>query len=180
MFNSKKPLQFFSLLLGMMFCLDAAAYTIELSRTDLQEYVDGYFPVQQVTPISKLTYSSPVVVLDPKTNRIGLEVTVKAEMPGMMPIAGRGQIDGDLEYRKETHQFYLHNPKVTNVRFANTDYQLTSTIQQIVSSIGQQSMPLILVYELKDEDLREKMAKSVLKSVAVKQGKLYVDVEMSF
>ncbi len=156
------------------------AYILEFNKAELQEYVKGYFPFSQLTPFSKVTYSKPIVVLDENTNRIGLEVTVKAEIPGMMPITGRGQIDGDLEYRKETHQFYLHDPKITNVRFANTDYQLTGTIQQMISSISQQGMPLIFVYELRDEDLRQKMAKSVLKSVDVKRGKVYVDVDLPF
>lgn len=166
------------LLFGTSFA--AHAYILEFNKAELQQYVKNYFPFSHLTPFSRVTYSKPTVVLDEKTNRIGLEVTVKAEIPGMMPITGRGQIDGDLEYRKETYQFYLHDPKITNVRFANTDYQLAGTIQQMVSTITQQSMPLIFVYELKDEDLREKMAKSVLKSVDVKRGKVYVDVELPF
>ena len=172
--------RFIALLFGMLFSLEAAAYTIELSKAELQEYADAYFPLQQATPFSKLTYSKPTVVLNPKTNRIGLEVTLRAEMPGMIPVEGRGQIDGELEYRNETKQFYLHDPKLNNIRFANTDYQLAKTIQQMVSNISQQALPVIFVYELKDEDLREKMAKSVLKSATVHNGKLVLDVTLPF
>ncbi len=175
-----KQFRIITLLIGLLFSLDAAAYTVELSKGELQEYAEAYFPLQQVTPFSKLTYSKPSVVLNPKTNRIGLEVTVRAEMPGMIPVEGRGQIDGKLEYRNETNQFYLHEPKINNIRFANTDYQLTSTIQQMVSNVSQQALPVIFVYELKDQDLREKMAKSVLKSVTVQHGKLLLDVTLPF
>ncbi|ALP53165.1 hypothetical protein Tel_08350 [Candidatus Tenderia electrophaga] len=167
----------------MLLCgasLSAHAYTLEFNRAELQQYVVDYFPLSQQTPFSRVTYSNPSVMLDEKTNRIGLEVTVRAEMPGMMAIAGRGQIDGDLEYRKETHQFYLHDPQINNIRFANADRQLTGTVQQMLSSISQQSLPMILVYELKDTELREKMARGVLKKVAVKRGKLYVDVDLPF
>lgn len=168
------------LLSGMLCSLGASAYTVELSKGELQSYVNAYFPLQQATPFSKLTYSKPAVVLNSQTNRIGLEVTVRAEMPGMIPVEGRGQIDGKLEYRNETNQFYLHDPKLNNIRFANTDYQLANTVQQIVSNISQQALPVIFVYELKDEDLREKMAKSVLKSVTVHNGKLLLDVALPF
>lgn len=159
---------------------NAQAYTLEFNRAELQQYVVDYFPISQQTPFSRVTYSNPSVVLDAKTNRIGIEVTVRAEMPGMMAITGRGQIDGDLEYRKETHQFYLHDPRISNIRFANSDYQLADTVQQMVNSISQQSLPMILVYELKDSDLRRKMARGVLKDIAVKRGKLYVDVDLPF
>lgn len=159
---------------------NAHAYTLEFNRAELQQYVVDYFPLSQQTPFSRITYFNPSVVLDEQTNRIGLEVTVRAEMPGMMAITGRGRIDGDLEYRKETHQFYLHDPKISNVRFADSDYQLAGTVQQLVNSISQQSLPMILVYELKETDMREKMARSVLKNIIVRRGKLVVDVDLSF
>jgi len=159
--------------------MGAQAYTFEFNRSELQQYVVEYFPFSQQTPFSRITYSNPSVVLNEKTNRIGLEVTARAEMPGMMPITGRGRIDGDLEYRRDTHQFYLHEPKISKVRFANADYKLTGTVQQMVDSISQQSLPVIFVYELKDNDLRQKMAGSVLKKVTVRQGKLLVDVDLN-
>lgn len=170
----------FILLLFFGTGFNAHAYTLEFNRAELQQYVVDYFPLSQQTPFSRITYSNPSVVLDEQTNRIGLEVTVRAEMPGMMAITGRGRIDGDLEYRKETHQFYLHDPKISNVRFADSDYQLAGTVQQLVNSISQQSLPMIFVYELKETDVREKMARSVLKNIIVRQGKLVVDVDLSF
>jgi len=160
--------------------INASAYTLELSKAELERYAQAYFPITQQTPFSKVRYSSPKVVLDEKTNRIGLEVTVHAEMPGMIAIAGRGQIDGKLEYRQQSHQFYLHDPKLKNVRFANTSYELANSIQQMANSMSRQTLPMIFVYELKDHDLRQKMAKSVLKSATVHQGKLHLDMELPF
>lgn len=160
--------------------INAHAFTFKFNRAELQQYVQDYFPFSQQTPFSRVIYSNPNVVLDEQSNRIGIEVTVRAEMPGMMPLAGRGQIDGRLEYRRETHQFYLHEPQISKVRFANAEHQLTGTVQQMINSVSQQSLPLIFVYELKDSDLREKMARSVLKNVRVRQGTLIVDTELSF
>lgn len=166
------------LLFGLGHSLAGHAYTLEFNRAELQQYVTAYFPLSQQTPFSRVTYSNPSVVLDENSNRIGLEVTVRAEMPGMMPVSGRGQIDGDLEYRRDTHQFYLHEPRISKVRFAESDYQLTGTLQQMINSLSQQGLPLILVYELKDEDLRQKMARGVLKGVTVNQGKLFLELSL--
>ncbi len=160
--------------------INASAYTLELSKVELERYAQAYFPITQQTPFSKVRYSSPEVVLDEKTNRIGLEVTVHAEIPGMMVIAGRGQFDGKLEYRQQSHQFYLHDPKLNNVRFANSHYELANNLQQLVNSISQQTLPMIFVYELKDHDLRQKMARSILKSATVQQGKLHLEMELPF
>ena len=160
--------------------INAFAYTLEFSKADLERYVQGYFPINQLTPFSKVSYSNPAIVLDEKSNRIGIEVTIRAEMPGMMTIAGRGQIDGKLEYRQQSHQFYLHDPKIKNVHFANTSYELANSIQQMVNSMSQQTLPMILVYELKDQDLRQKIAKSVLKSAQVQHGRLYLDMDLPF
>ncbi len=178
MFDTLKKSPLFAILLGMLFSFNATAYSIELSKDDLQQQVSLYFPLVQATPLSKLTYSNPVVILNPNTNRIGLEVTIRIEVPGMLPVEGRGQIDGNLEYRQQTQQFYLHDPKLTNVRLANSSYELAGAVQQIVTNISQQSLPLILVYDLKDDDLRQKMVKSVMKSVTVKEGKVYLDLEL--
>ena len=178
MFDTLKKSPLFAILLGMLFSFNAAAYSIELSKDDLQQQVSLYFPLEQATPLSKLTYSNPVVILNPNTNRIGLEVTIRIEVPGMLAVEGRGQIDGNLEYRQQTQQFYLHDPKLTNVRLANSSYELAGAVQQIVTNISQQSLPLILVYDLKDDDLRQKMAKSVMKSVTVKEGRVYLELEL--
>ncbi len=178
MFGTPKKSPLFAMLLGMLFSFNAAAYSVELSKDDIQQQVNRYFPLEQATPLSKLSYSNPVVILNPSTNRIGLEVSIRIEVPGILPVEGRGQIDGNLEYRQQTQQFYLHDPKLTNVRFANSSHELASVVQQIVTNISQQSLPLILVYDLKDDDLRQKMAKSVMKAVRVKEGKIYLDLEL--
>ncbi len=167
-----------TLLLYLTQCTVAAAYTVELTRQQVQEAVSGYFPVKHITPLVMLTAHNPQVSLQPKSNRIGLEVSVLANVPGILTGEGRGLIDGDLEYRHQTGEFYLRDPKIKSLELYDMPAEVTASVQLALQQLMRQSLPVMLVYKLQDNDLKQKMAKSVLSSVAVRKGKLILELSV--
>lgn len=156
----------------------AHAYTVELTKEEVQEAVSGYFPVKQITPLVMLTAHDPVVMLKPDSHRIGLEFSVLAIVPGIFSGEGRALIDGDLEYRNRTGEFYLRDPKIRDLKLYDTPAEVTRSIRLGLQQLMQQSLPIILVYKLQDGDLKQQMAKSVLTSVNVRKGKVVLDLSM--
>ncbi len=167
-----------ALLLYLMQCTVAAAYTVELTRQQVQEAVDGYFPVKHITPLVMLTAHNPQVSLMQKSNRIGLEISVLANVPGILTGEGRGLIDGDLEYRHQTGEFYLRDPKIKSLELYDMPAEVTASVRLALQQLMRQSLPVMLVYKLQDNDLKQKMAKSVLSSVAVRKGKLILELSV--
>jgi len=167
-----------TVLLYLMQCSVAAAYTIELTKAEVQEAVAEYFPVKHISPFVMLTAHDPRVSLEQKSGRIGLEFSVLANVPGVLSGEGRGLIDGDLEYRHKTGEFYLRDPKVKSLKLYDMPTEVTATVKLALQQLMRQSLPVILVYKLQDNDLKQKMAKSVLSSVAVRKGKLVLELSV--
>jgi len=168
----------FAMFFYLVQCTVAAAYTVELTRAEVQEAVAEHFPVRHITPFVMLTAHDPQISLEQKTNRIGLAFSLLANMPGILSGEGRVLIDGDLEYRPKTGEFYLRDPKIKNLELFGFPTEITSTIQQGLQQMMRQSLPVILVYKLKDDDLKQIMAKSVLSSVTINKGKLVLELSV--
>jgi hypothetical protein len=154
----------------------AEAFTIELTEQQVQEVVISYFPVEHITPLATLNVYRPLVFLDQKSNRIGLAFSILVDVPNIMKGEGQGAFDGDLEYRQETGEFYLHDPKIRRLDVQEFPTDIAVTLQQALQEIMGQSFPLILVYKLQDDDIAQRMAKSILSSVAVRKGKLIIEL----
>lgn len=176
--NSYKRGLFVVGLLYLMQCSVAHAYTIELTRQQVQNAVDGYFPVKHITPFVMLTAHKPKVLLTQKSKRIGLEVSVLINIPGVINGEGRGLIDGDLEYRQKTGEFYLRDPKIKSLKLYDMPPEVTASVRLALQQLMRQSLPLMIVYKLQDNDLKQKMAKSVLSSVAVRKGNLILELSV--
>ncbi len=169
---------FMTLVLFAMQSSIAVAYTIELTKAEVQETVATYFPVKHITPFVMLTAHNSRVSLEQETGRIGLEFSVLANVPGILTGEGRGLIDGELEYRHKTGEFYLRDPKIKSLKLYDMPAEITATVKLALQQLMKQSLPLILVYKLQDNDLKQKMARSVLSAVDVHNGKLRLELSV--
>ncbi|VAW89449.1 hypothetical protein MNBD_GAMMA17-105 [hydrothermal vent metagenome] len=169
---------FITLLLFLVQSSVAFAYTIELSKDEVQTAVAEYFPVKHISPFVMLTAHDPKVSLDPKNDRIGLEFSVLANVPGILTGEGRGLIDGDLEYRHKTGEFYLRDPKIKSLELYDMAPEIVATVKLALQQLMKQSLPVILVYKLQGNDLKQNMARRVLSSVDVRDGKLLLELSV--
>jgi len=162
----------FTLLAGLCFSSPSFAYTLELTDQQLQGVVETFFPFKQQSPFTELTLSQPAIQLDPKSNRVGLAVSVDIGMQGVSVGKGRGLLDGELEYRADTGEFYLRDPKLKQIQLDRLRPQYHELVKGLVNNLAYQTFPFILVYQLKDDDIKQILLKNTLQSVKVQQGKL--------
>ena len=154
----------------------AAATTIELTGQQLQQTVEQYFPIQHTTSFARLGIYRPVVVMDRVSSRIGLSVSVTADVPGMMQGTGRGTIDSDLVYNRTQGEFHLRDPKIRLLELVGFPAEISASIQRGLQEMMQQSLPVILVYKLNNDDFKQRLTKSILSSVKVENGKLILEL----
>ena len=167
---------FVAILFFLMQCTDVAAYTVELTKQQVQDAVERYFPIEHVTPFATLNLYRPIVFLEKNSSRIGLGFSISVDVPGIMTGKGQGSIDGELEYRQETGEFYLHDPKIRRLDLHDFPADIASSIQQALHELMRYSLPVILVYKLKDDDIGQRMTKSILSSVSVRNGKIILEL----
>ena len=164
------------ILLLSMLCTDAFAFTVEMTKQQVQDAVERYFPVKHVTPFATFNLYSPVVFLDNKSNRIGLEISTGVDVSGLLESSGKCMFDGDLEYRKEGGEFYLHDPKMRHLEVNSVPAEINASIHQVLQEFIRQSLPVMLVYKLKGDDVDQRIAKDLLSSVTVRKGKVIIEL----
>lgn len=161
-----------------LFSAALGATTMEFTQAELQARVAPQFPMQRSLLGAAINFADPLVYLSETENRIGVEVTVSVAMSDMLKGTGRGMIDGTLVYKPETGQFVLTEPRLRNLKIDNIPAAQQARVREIIDWVARNALAGIVVYQLGDKDFREKMARQMLKSMQVKNGKLVVELEM--
>lgn len=154
------------------------ATVLEFAQADLQARVGPQFPLQRNFLGAAITFADPLVSLSETENRIGVELTVSVAIGENIQGRGRGMTDGVLVYKPATGQFVLTEPRLRNLKVENIPQEQQARVRETIDWVARNALAEIVVYQLTDKDLREKMAKQMLRSVAVKNGKLVVELEM--
>lgn len=161
-----------------LFSASLGATTLEFSQADLQNRVGPQFPIQRSVLGVAINFTDPLVFLSENENRIGVELTISVTASNTLKGKGRGMTDGTLVYKPATGQFVLTEPRLRNLKVENIPQEQQARVRETIDWVARNALPEIVVYQLTEEDFREKMAKQMLKSIAVKNGKLVVELEM--
>lgn len=168
---------FLAILFFLLRVSQAEAFFIELTRAQVQEAVEQYFPIRNVTTLATFDLHQPLVFLEQKSNRIGLAASIGVDVYGIMQGEGRCRLDGDLEYRQATGEFFLHDPQIVYFAVDNFPPEINSSLQQTLQEFIRQSpAPIILVYKLQDDNPDQRKAKNNLSAVTVGNGKLIIEL----
>ena len=166
----------FRYLLAVFLLLPAIlqANTLEISHQDLQLMAEQQFPINRKTPFALVSFDNPQVILAKNSNRLGISLDISAKFPGQLSTRGKGQVDGELEYRPEKGEFHLRNPRMVAVSLQGIAPEYNAMLQSLISEFARQSLPIIVVYRLDENQPEQALAKRMLKSVQIKNGKVIV------
>ncbi|MBL1276372.1 MAG: DUF1439 domain-containing protein [Ectothiorhodospiraceae bacterium] len=152
----------------------AFSYTVEISEKELQEKISAMMPLEKKKFFMSVVLSNPDVDLMENDNKIGITIDIKVVAPGGMNGAGRAKITGSLSYNKERGELYFKDPKIVKLDIAKVPKSIIPNIKSLAQSVAGKALEKRPVYKLKDDDVKQKLAKSVLKSITVENGKLLV------
>jgi hypothetical protein len=91
---------------------------LELQQADLQRALASRFPLRREGTVS-LEFDDPFVRLDCGEDRMGLELSISAQLLGTMTPATRWLVVGELKYQRESGWFTLGQPNVQYVATAD-------------------------------------------------------------
>jgi len=156
----------------------ALTYTIKLSEAELQKKVEAMMPIEKKKLFFKLILSEPKIELIEGSNEVGLFTHIDIDSKLGIKGAGRAKITGALSYNSDSNEFFFKNSKIQQLeidRVSQKDiHQIKGLVQKVVSKI----LAKRPVYRLKDDDLKHKLARSVLQSVTVKDKKLLLELSV--
>lgn len=152
----------------------AFTYTQEITEAEIQQKVAAMMPLERKKSFLTVILSKPKIVLSDGTDHISFYSKVKLKALGGLTGTGSTKIKGSIEYNAKKGEFYLRNPKIVDLKMKDVPSSLMPKIKSIAQSFLSQSLKKRPIYRFKDNDLKQKLAKSVLKSVTIKDKKLQV------
>ena len=156
----------------------ANAYTVTVGAPALQKAVEAYFPITRENALGAVTLSNPRVILRAGSRRIGLATDVKAAMPDQPPLTGNGVVDGEVAYDPVRHEFQLREPRVTSLAIDGMEGPFAAMIGSAVDAVTQDQFPVIVLYRLDEETLRQAPQLRMLKAIGVRDGALVLELGM--
>jgi hypothetical protein len=193
------------LLIALGGCSKGPATTISLDQPTIQAKLAKAFPLSSdkagdKNPI-RITLTDPQVVLEEGSDRLGLRMKVVVEPPAKKPplpeppfgkpgdklprpesvaandvLEGTLSVRGAISYKPEEAAFYYQNLTIEKLQFPQLPASLEAPVRDLAEGLLAGHLQRHPIYTLTDTDLKSRAARSVLKSVAVKNGKLDIEI----
>jgi hypothetical protein len=149
---------------------------VELSRDELQLAAESQFPLR-VDGLVNLVIDEPYVRLDRDGDRLGLELSIWAEIMGKTTSPSRWLLDGHVSYDRNTGEFFLHKPDL-RLLDARTLANTFGAPEQIRKFMLREMLGGLLsdwpLYTLKVSDSRQALARRFLHSITIRNSKLVI------
>jgi len=154
----------------------ALSYTQEFTETELQEKIEAMMPLEKKKLFVTLIVTSPKLDLLEDNNELSIKADIAVHAPGGIKGTGTTTITGSITYNPTQGSFHLLNPIVANLHIDGISEQYQPKIKQMAQTAISNTMANYPLYRLKDNDLKQKLAKSVLESVVISDSKLLVNL----
>jgi hypothetical protein len=169
------------LFLGIILALQcgvssAFSYTLELPEAELQVKADAMMPLEKKKFFVTTILTNPVIDLLASTNEIGLTTDVSVKAPGNIAGSGKVSFRGSLRYDNDSGSFFFENLNVDSLIVENVSPESLPKIKKMLEYVARKFLAVKPVYKFKDDNLKHKLAKSVLKSIRVDSGILFVEL----
>ncbi|EAQ67347.1 hypothetical protein MED121_15509 [Marinomonas sp. MED121] len=153
---------------------NAFSYTHSFTEAELQQQIEKVMPIVKQKYFLTMTLSNPQIDLIEGANEIGLKSNINVDAPGGMGGAGQAHIVGQLEYNQAEGAFYFKNARLVDLTLDGVSPELLPEIKKAAQSGLTRSLSKRPVYVLKDSDVKQKIAKSTLQSIMVKNQELEI------
>lgn len=156
----------------------AGALTLKFTEAELQEKVSAMMPLEKKKGFITIVFSDPVVKLLKESNKIGIKTNMAAKIPGGIKGTGMAEITGSLSYNKDESTFHMLDPVITTMHIDKVPDKFQPKIKALAQKSLSKTMATRPIYKLRDDNMKHKLAKSTLKNISVKDGKLLVEFSL--
>ncbi len=169
--------------IGFVVCIALTACTdssrsviVSVDRAELQERVDVRFPIANSTLLTNVVLQDPRVMLTDGSDRLGIGLSIGASLPLLGTVNGTLVVSGELAYDSQSKGFFLYRPRLDTLNIDGIGPTVTATARQGIESAAHLALAELPIYTLRARTLQEVAAGHVLKSVRVRNGKLYLEL----
>ncbi len=165
----------FVILIFALISTSVNAFTLEFTEAQLQEKIEAMMPIKKKKLFVTVIISNPVIRLLKESNRLAVKADISADALGASKGTGKIEITGSLLYNAKKGTFHLKNPKIESMYIDDVPDMYQAKIKNLAQSAIIKTMAARPVYKLKEDNLKQKLAKASLKSILVNDGKLIIE-----
>jgi len=153
-------------------------FTIVIPQEKLQEALDAKFPISKThLGLLTITYSNPRVILEEGSDRLQVGADAEAVLAmNARRAKGSARISGTLEYARESGEFLLKDARVESLNIDGLPGAHAEKAREIASAAVKQFLERKPVYKLDQADMKQSLAKLLLKGVKVRNKALVVSM----
>jgi hypothetical protein len=152
----------------------SVSYTISLTASDIQQTLQRKLPISK----SKLLVTATVRTLEVEFMEVGNRLLLRPEVDlsivGQSALRGRAVVAGQIRYAPETGEFFFGKPAVTDVVIEGLPDSLRAAAQEVIARCTEGYLVAAPVYRLQQTDFKQSLAKLVLRSVQIRNGRLEI------
>lgn len=152
---------------------------IDITQAEIQQQLDPRFPLEKNLLVFRLALSHPKVLLKEGSDRIDFSVDAIASVPGQKDYKGSAQLSGKVKYNPERGDFFLTDSKVESLNIPGLAGGNLDKAREFSSILIKESLERFSLYKLDPKNFQESVAKALLKSVKVENGKLRITLGIS-
>lgn len=156
----------------------AFTYTLTLTEATLQNKVSVMMPMKKNKFFVTVILSEPEIELIEGDNKIGLFIHI--EVIAVKGVRGNGKVKltGTLSYNADTSQFFFKNPMIEKLEIDRFPEKYVFSAKKILQLVAKNMLAVRPIYQLKDDKVKHKVAKSMLQSISVNNKKLLVELKV--
>jgi hypothetical protein len=163
------PAAFIFLLLPLV---AQATFVTSLTDTHVQTVLQRYFPLREYAAFARVSLHEPQVQLIHDSQDVMLMIPVEANISGGELRRGHATMAVGLNYQPANGGVYLYRPRLKDLQIPGVSASQLAELKVIVETIGQNSLPLVRIYQVNERELNHSLAKSALKSYEIDDGRL--------
>lgn len=166
------------LAVGVVLALRGRELVLRIPEAELRQRMEAALPITRTyLLVVEVTLANPRVELREGADRIhaGLDATLSLRLVGQqLPLGGAIDISGALRYEPGTGAFHVVEPQIEGVAVQGVPDRYAATVNQALNLALAAFYRDYPVYTLRRDDIRQSLAKLVLKSVLVEDRHLVV------
>ena len=143
--------------------------TITITEEQIEEKLADKFPIDKASAWYEAHFDEPLVDLQPGSERVTFALSTTLDFMGET-YSGTIMMSSGLEYKPNEGSFYLVDSQIEELEIENLDASKISNITTVLSQAVKFGLDKWPVYRLKQSDIKQQLAKTVLQSVIIYDG----------
>jgi hypothetical protein len=150
------------------------SFTKTFSESELQAQIDARMPIAQQVFLFKVLIEEPKLDLISTSDRFNIATKVSITLSPELIQRGTAEVSGSLDYRPETGSFYVSDAKIESLNIDGLSQSMQKQVKHFAQQLIAQALSEYPVYTFQDHDTQQKLAKSSIKSMQIKNETLIV------